>query len=448
MNRQSVSLPPRVAVLGAALLLASGLAAGASQVSVPLAPGGGSCTANPNNYRFGGKCGALINFDGTNAAYVQDDSPSGETTYRARMYSNFAGRAMVSEPPNNPTPQAVLLDLGAGEEFDHFVGFNQAATKAFRIQVAGGSDAIGPMFTIQGFVTTDAGEQATGTATVRRGWTSIEVDWAKSTSAGANNGRLNLWVNGTPVTGVTGADIDTAVVDFVRWGVVDGFNDDSISGTIKQDDFVSQRTDPIGPALPFSDNTNTASPIWKFVQSAWANELMFPNSFDVFGGSSTIRRDEMAKWVVAAREGTDFDPPNCAVAPFNDVPCTAPYAAEIAYLKSIGVVAGCDGSGNYCPANLITRSQMMIFILVGAGEPPPAPCGAVSPFSDVPPDNGVPSNSPFCRWIKRAVEKNLTVGCAPGAFCPNQNNTKDQMAVFVHQGYKDVVGLQLHLDAP
>src|SRR5687767_10399049 len=102
MNRSLVSSPVRIVASAAALLLAGSLGAAASSVTVPNNPAGGNCTGGPNNFRFSGNCGALFNFDGTNAAYVQDDSASGEGEFRVRFYSNFAGRGAVAEPPADP----------------------------------------------------------------------------------------------------------------------------------------------------------------------------------------------------------------------------------------------------------------------------------------------------------------------------------------------------------
>jgi hypothetical protein len=45
-------------------------------------------------------------------------------------------------------------------------------------------------------------------------------------------------------------------------------------------------------------------------------------------------------------------------------------------------------------------------------------------FSDV------PASSPFCRWIEELARRQVVAGCGGGAYCPDGNVTRAQMAVF------------------
>jgi hypothetical protein len=87
--------------------------------------------------------------------------------------------------------------------------------------------------------------------------------------------------------------------------------------------------------------------------------------------SNPVTRDQMAVFLLVTREGTGYFPSNtCPPAPFNDVPCTTPFAPWVKELVTRGVTAGC-GSGAYCPGMTVSRAQMSIFISVMFNLPPP-----------------------------------------------------------------------------
>ncbi len=95
-------------------------------------------------------------------------------------------------------------------------------------------------------------------------------------------------------------------------------------------------------------------------------------------------------------------------------------------IENAGVTGGC-GSGNYCPAAVVSRGQMAVFLLAaaeGPGYDPPA-CTNPPTFSDV------PCSSPFASWIHELVARGVTAGCGGGNFCPTQQVTRAQMAVFL-----------------
>jgi hypothetical protein len=69
---------------------------------------------------------------------------------------------------------------------------------------------------------------------------------------------------------------------------------------------------------------------------------------------------------------------------------------------------------------------MAVFLLKtleGIAYVPPA-CVAPT-FSDVPCSSG------FARWVNELALRGVTAGCAPGLYCPNNPNTRAQMAVFL-----------------
>jgi hypothetical protein len=138
-----------------------------------------------------------------------------------------------------------------------------------------------------------------------------------------------------------------------------------------------------------------------------------------------MTRDEMAIFLLRAKDGGGYVPPACTTPMFADVPCSNPYAPWINELVRRGVTAGCGG-GNYCPKTSITRSQMAVFLLAtlqGPGWSPPACTSPV--FADM------PCSSPFAPWIDELVSRGVTAGCGSGNYCPNDVVTRAQMAVFI-----------------
>lgn len=89
------------------------------------------------------------------------------------------------------------------------------------------------------------------------------------------------------------------------------------------------------------------------------------------------------------------------------------------------ITVGCGG-GNYCPSDAVLREQMAAFLLRGIGEfNPPTP--PTQRFNDVPPSNQ------FYNFIERMGALGITSGCStvPPLYCPTQDVTRRQMAVFL-----------------
>jgi hypothetical protein len=73
----------------------------------------------------------------------------------------------------------------------------------------------------------------------------IEVDWQAATAPGANNGRLDLWINEVEVANLTGIDNDTRRIDRARLGPLAGL-DTGTRGNYFFDAFESRRLTYIG----------------------------------------------------------------------------------------------------------------------------------------------------------------------------------------------------------
>jgi hypothetical protein len=145
------------------------------------------------------------------------------------------------------------------------------------------------------------------------------------------------------------------------------------------------------------------------------------------GGPMT--RDEMALFLLRAKEGGSYVPPACTTPMFADVPCSNSYAPWINELVRRGVTAGC-GNGDYCPGTAVTRSQMAVFLLATLQGPGWAPPACSSPtFADM------PCSSPFAPWIDELARRGVTAGCGSGDYCPNTVINRDQMAVFLSTNF-------------
>jgi hypothetical protein len=114
---------------------------------------------------------------------------------------------------------------------------------------------------------------------------------------------------------------------------------------------------------------------------------------------------------------------------FQDVPPTTNWAwQEIERLYNSGITGGCSNNPlKYCPADNVTRAQMAVFLLRGihgAAYTPPA-VGSSTGFVDVATDYWAAA------WIKQLYAEGITGGCAAGYYCPDNNVTHAQMAVFL-----------------
>jgi hypothetical protein len=139
----------------------------------------------------------------------------------------------------------------------------------------------------------------------------------------------------------------------------------------------------------------------------------------------TVTRQQMAAFIIRA-----LGMPNPPVPPaqrFADVPPENPFYAFIEELAVRQITLGCGG-GNYCPLDPVKRDQMAAFIIRALGEfNPPIP--ATQRFTDVPPSN------PFYAFIDRLAERQITLGCGAGVYCPDLSVSRGQMAAFLVRAF-------------
>ena len=167
--------------------------------------------------------------DDAAALYVQDDSPEDETRYRARFYFD----------PNGFDP---------GESQGRFrvrllVGFEEDPTRrVFAIVLR----RMGGQYALLGRARLDDDSQAeTAFVAITDGPHFVELDWVPSSGPDANDGSFALWVDGTPVSTLSGLDNNRSTVDLVRLGALSVKA--GASGTLYWDEFESRRSTFIGP---------------------------------------------------------------------------------------------------------------------------------------------------------------------------------------------------------
>ena len=165
---------------------------------------------------------------------------------------------------------------------------------------------------------------------------------------------------------------------------------------------------------------------YSFVTTLVSNAITVGVGGGLYGVDQGTKRQQMAVFLLKAEHGLCFTPPPCAGV-FPDVPCPSIFAPWIETLAAEGITTGCGG-GLFCPANLVTRRQMAVFLLKtehGSSYAPPACTGV---FDDV----ACPS-APAVDFIEQLAAEEITGGCsaAPPLYCPDGTSTRGQMAVFI-----------------
>ena len=130
-----------------------------------------------------------------------------------------------------------------------------------------------------------------------------------------------------------------------------------------------------------------------------------------------------------ARQAVVGCDPAATTGPFWDVPDSAPFASEVAWLAGAGITTGyANGTyrgqvGSFAPS--VTRQAMAAFMrrLTGETATPPA-----SPtFTDVAP------TSPFYADIEWMADTGVSTGYADGTFRPNAVVSRQAMAAFMRR---------------
>lgn len=361
-----------------------------------------------NGARYVGAYGLEVVVDDTNPAYVQDDTSFDEPRYRVRFYVRLTSMTMASV-----------------DEFDLFTAFASDDTPVFRLTAYYDGTDHKLRFTAR----EDGGGDTSFTSGVVLvdGWRAVEVDWQAASTSGANDGILDLWIDGASQTGLSNLDNDTMSVDYVRWGAVDGI-DGGTSGSFDLDEFESVRTNYIGLETVFTDVPEGGF-FQPYILAIYNVGVTTGCGDAIFCPWAVTTRAQMAAFLLRSIEGADYSPPACVTPSFIDVPCSHWAAAWIEELANRNITTG-YGDGTFGPADPVNRAQMAVFILrslEGAGYSPP-PCTTPS-FSDV------PCSYWAAAWIEELVNRGITTGFGDGTYRPADLVTRAQMATFLTRGF-------------
>ncbi len=124
---------------------------------------------------------------------------------------------------------------------------------------------------------------------------------------------------------------------------------------------------------------------------------------------------------------------------FTDVATSYPFYRQIETLLHNNVTLGCGDGTQYCKDNPTPRISMAVFIAraeLGSDAAVPVSgmigansyicsVGGNSLYTDVAPTNQ------FCKHVHYIASQNITSGCTPTTFCPAQNVTRIQTAIFL-----------------
>jgi len=162
---------------------------------------------------------------------------------------------------------------------------------------------------------------------------------------------------------------------------------------------------------------------YDFVTTLVSNAITVGVGNGLYGVNDPTLRQQMAVFLLKGRHGLCYVPPSCTGV-FPDVPCPSTFANWIEALAAEGITGGCGG-GNYCPQSPVRRDQMAVFLLKAEHGPNYTPPACNGDFPDV------TCPSIFADWIEQLAAEGITGGCGNGNYCPQNPNTRGQMAVFL-----------------
>ncbi len=174
----------------------------------------------------------------------------------------------------------------------------------------------------------------------------------------------------------------------------------------------------------------------------WINTFYFDGISTGCGSSplvycpeNNVTRAEMAVFLLRAIHGLGYAPP-AATHVFADMPVAGKEWMEawVDEFYNEGLTTGCGSSPLiFCPENHVTRAEMSVFILRSThsiGWAPPATSGI---FADLP----VVGKEWMESWVDEFYNESITTGCgsAPLIYCPENNVTRAEMAVFIDRAF-------------
>jgi CSLREA domain-containing protein len=161
--------------------------------------------------------------------YVVDQTPNDERRYRARFY--FDPREFDPGPPNGTFRSRIFIGFDASPQRRLFAVVLRKSFGAYSLMVRTRLD--------------DNTQVDTEFAPIAAAVQSVEIDWRRASTADANDGSLQLWIDGGLIAQRTGLDNASGGIDFVRLGALSVKQ--GSSGHLDFDWFASRRQNYIGP---------------------------------------------------------------------------------------------------------------------------------------------------------------------------------------------------------
>jgi hypothetical protein len=341
---------------------------------------------------------------GTEVIGTLDSTPS--TTYSLDFFANpaCAGRPHDFEEGLVYIGSSDLATDGAGHApFDVTLAYTIEAGQRVTVTATdptGNTSELSPRLVFS--INPVSGVPAGGTLVAIRG---TNFSNAATVTIGGFPATDFLWQSSTQV------EVRTPALPAGSLGDVTLTNPDATTGTLSK-----------GWVADFND-VPLANQFHSFVTTLVSNGITAGVGGGNYGVSNSTLRQQMAVFLLKAKFGICYVPPPC-VGTFTDVPCPSTFAPWIEALATLGITGGCGGT-NYCPGSPVRRDQMAVFLLKtehGFTYVPPA-CAGI--FTDV----ACPST--FADWIERLAGENVTGGCGGTNYCPQNPNTRGQMAVFI-----------------
>ncbi len=124
---------------------------------------------------------------------------------------------------------------------------------------------------------------------------------------------------------------------------------------------------PCAPPGLFAD-VPCPSPFADWIEALFAEGITGGCGGGNFCPTSTVRRDQMAPFLLKTLHGSSYQAPACSGI-FADVPCPSLFANWVEQLKFEFVTSGCGNGTVYCPSSPNTRGQMATFLVKALGLP-------------------------------------------------------------------------------
>ena len=207
------------------LIFADGFEAGNLSAWSSGSTGGGDLSVS-NSAVLVGSFGLQGVINNNTSLYVTDDTPNAEQRYRARSYFD---------------PNSITMTNGNAHYI--FYGYSGTTTVVLRVEFRYSS----PNYQLRAALLNNSGTWFnTNWFNISDAPHPVEIDWQAATAAGANNGHLTWWTDGTQHANLTGISNNTWRIDRVRLGPVSGV-DTGTRGTHYLDAFESRRQTYVGP---------------------------------------------------------------------------------------------------------------------------------------------------------------------------------------------------------